>query len=200
VSDNVTTVIGLASPDLFTVEFIYENIHPDDRSRFIAHERKVTEFFNNLPPEKVLKYKVSYDYRLKRADGSYVWILMQTVTIQTSDDGAVIRVLGVQTDISHLKQDNTPCGLSFFGLDGEPSFLNVDVPEFIQIRENELFSVREREILRLMVEGKTSRQIADQLFLSLHTVNTHRKNILAKSDCRNIPELLVKAVRKGWAS
>lgn len=198
INENVVNILGINTPDELSPESIFQRLHPLDVDRFVAHEARLTEFFRKLPPEKVTKYKVSYDYRIRRADGSYIWILMQTVTIQTNDEGAVIRVLGVHTDITHLKTDDTPSGLSLIGLDGEPSFLNMDVPATIHISGNSMLTRREREILRMMLDGKTSGEIAQQLFISLHTVSTHRKNILAKSGCRNIPELLVLAVTNRW--
>ena len=51
---------------------------------------------------------------------------------------------------------------------------------------------REKEILRLLIEGKTSNKIADELFLSPFTVDTHRKNILHKFKTKNIVELVAK--------
>ncbi|WP_294825198.1 LuxR C-terminal-related transcriptional regulator [uncultured Flavobacterium sp.] len=197
VSANVATVHGI-HPDDFTVEYIYENLHPEDKARFIAHEQKVTEFFNSIAPEKVMKYKVSYDYRLRSADGSYKWILMQTTTIQTNEEGAVIRVLGVQTDITALKTDNKPSGLSFIGLDGEPSFLNVKVANLILLPTEEIFSKREKEILRYLLSGKSTLEIVDILHISRHTVNSHRKSILQKSGCNSLVELGAKAVREAW--
>ncbi|MBA5792761.1 response regulator transcription factor [Flavobacterium sp. xlx-214] len=52
---------------------------------------------------------------------------------------------------------------------------------------------REKEILRLLIEGKTSNKIADELFLSPFTVDTHRKNILHKFKAKNVAELVSKA-------
>ncbi len=49
---------------------------------------------------------------------------------------------------------------------------------------------REVEIIRLVAEGKAAKEIADQLFLSLHTVDTHRRNILAKLKLKNIADLV----------
>lgn len=49
---------------------------------------------------------------------------------------------------------------------------------------------REIEIIRLVAEGKASKEIADQLFLSLHTVDTHRRNILTKLKLKNIADLV----------
>lgn len=197
VSDKIKNVMGI-EPEDFSPEYIFENMHPEDKPRFAAHEQKVTEFFHSLPPEKVMKYKVSYDYRLRSADGSYKWILMQTVTIQTNDEGSVIRVVGVQTDITHLKTDNTSSGLSFLGLEGEPSFYNVPVNSMIFIPSNDLFSLREKEVLRLVLSGKNTKEIATTLNLSVHTINSHRKNIFSKSECSSLAELGAKAVKDGW--
>lgn len=197
VSDSMKTILGLNVPE-FSVQYIFENIHPDDKNRFIAHEKKVTKFFTQLPPEKVMKYKVSYDYRLKCNDGSYKWILQQVTTIQTDKTGAVIRVLGVHTDVTHLKTDNQPSGLSFIGLDGEPSFFNVELDNLAFLPSVQLFTKREKEVLTLIVEGKTSQEIADQLNTSIHTVHTHRKNILRKATCTSPTELVSKAIQNGW--
>ncbi len=197
VSDKIFQIIGIAPTD-FTAEYIFDNIHPEDRSRFANYERKVTEFFNNLPPTKALKYKVSYDYRLRCADGSYKWILMQTVTIQSDENGSVIRVLGVQTDITHLKTNNISSGLSFLGLDGEPSYYNVPINSLLLLPEKALFSKREKEVLQLVLSGKSTSEIAVILSLSIHTINSHRKHILSKSGCSSLAELGSKSIVEGW--
>ncbi len=49
---------------------------------------------------------------------------------------------------------------------------------------------REKEIIVLLANGKSTHEIADQLFLSSHTVSTHRKNIIRKIDCKSFAELL----------
>lgn len=197
VSDKIIPVIGIA-PEDFSAEYIFETMHPDDRPRFASYERKVTEFFNRLTPEKVLKYKVSYDYRLRCANGSYKWILMQTTTLQTDEQGAVIRVLGVQTDITHLKTDNKSSRLSFLGLDGEPSYYNVAIDSAVLLPGKELFSKREKEVLQLVLSGKSTSEIADMLSLSIHTINSHRKHIFYKSGCSSLAELGSKSVKESW--
>ena len=198
ICSEVNDVLGLKNKNDFDVEYIYDNIHPDDKARFIAHEKKCCNFFGNLTPNQVLNYKISYDYRLKRTDGNYIWILMQSVPIQTNDQGAVIRVLGIHTDISHLKTDNQPSGLSFLGLNGEQSFYNVSVDEFHLIPDEELFTPREKEVIKLTVEGNKSPKVADILMISVHTVHTHRKNIMKKSKCNNWIEFSSKAIVNGW--
>ena len=61
----------------------------------------------------------------------------------------------------------------------------------------DLLSAREREILQLVAEGKSSKEIANLLSLSVYTVETHRANIMQKLNLKGIPELILYAVRKG---
>ena len=61
----------------------------------------------------------------------------------------------------------------------------------------ELLSLREREVLQLVAEGKTNKDIAGMLNLSFYTVETHRSNILEKLNLHSLPELILYAVRKG---
>lgn len=49
---------------------------------------------------------------------------------------------------------------------------------------------REIEIIKLVAAGKSAKEIADQLFLSLHTVDTHRRNVLIKLKLKNIADLV----------
>jgi DNA-binding CsgD family transcriptional regulator len=66
-------------------------------------------------------------------------------------------------------------------------------PHF-SLRANEDVSQREKEVLRLVALGMTNREIADRLFISAHTVITHRKNITAKLGIKTIAGLTVYAV------
>lgn len=61
----------------------------------------------------------------------------------------------------------------------------------------ELLSMREREVLQLIAEGKSNKEVANLLNLSLHTVETHRTHILQKLNLHSAPELILYAVRKG---
>lgn len=61
----------------------------------------------------------------------------------------------------------------------------------------ELLSNREREILQLIGEGKSNKDMASILGVSLYTVETHRTHILQKLNLHTVPELILYAVRKG---
>jgi DNA-binding NarL/FixJ family response regulator len=58
-----------------------------------------------------------------------------------------------------------------------------------------LLSERENEIIKYIAEGQTNAQIAEQLFLSNHTINTHRKNIMAKLGVKNTAGIVMYAVK-----
>jgi len=64
----------------------------------------------------------------------------------------------------------------------------------------DLLTDREREILKLIAEGHTSREIADMLFISLKTVLGHRTKIMQKLDIHNRTELIKYAMHKGLVS
>jgi DNA-binding NarL/FixJ family response regulator len=60
----------------------------------------------------------------------------------------------------------------------------------------ELLTTREREILQLLAEGKSNKDIAGLLNLSPHTVETHRRNLQDKLNLHSFAELILYAVRK----
>ena len=64
----------------------------------------------------------------------------------------------------------------------------------------ELLTPREREILQMVAEGKSNKDIANQLKLSVYTVETHRGNMMEKLSLHTVPELILYAVRKGVIS
>ncbi len=61
-------------------------------------------------------------------------------------------------------------------------------------------TTREREVLKLIADGCTSREVADKLFINLKTVLGHRTKIMAKLDLHNRTELIKYAMRKGLTS
>ena len=64
----------------------------------------------------------------------------------------------------------------------------------------DLLTPREKEIFQLLAEGKTNKEVANLLKLSLYTVESHRGNILEKLNLHSVPELILYAVRKGIIS
>lgn len=59
-------------------------------------------------------------------------------------------------------------------------------------------TVSESEIVKLIANGLTTKEIASKRNISHHTVNTHRKNIFKKMEVSNASELIIHAIKAGW--
>ncbi len=59
-------------------------------------------------------------------------------------------------------------------------------------------TLREIEVLKLYAEGKTTKQIADKLFLSSKTVGTHKQNIQTKTNLKSTVDMVRYAIKRGW--
>jgi DNA-binding NarL/FixJ family response regulator len=61
----------------------------------------------------------------------------------------------------------------------------------------DLLTAREREVLQLLAEGRSNKEVANELDLGLSTVETHRSNLMQKLNLHNTAEIVLYAVRKG---
>ena len=196
VSESITDILGY-TPEEFTPSFFFTQvIHPTDVQYYVNFENKVMEFFNTLTVDNIFKYKVQYDFRVKKSNGEYIRVLQQVVTLQTTKTGGVNKSFGIHTDINDLKTDGIP-SLSIIGMDGEPSYLNIEV-EKVFVPTKSILSDREKEVLFHIIHGKHTTEIADILCISQHTVLNHRRKIFSKTQTANIAELIVKSIREGW--
>ena len=84
------------------------------------------------------------------------------------------------------------------GMDLMISRVNKVLDQDVYIKNNyRIFACltkREKTIITMVANGKSSKQIAQELFISIHTVHTHRKNIIQKTDCQSFTNLLKFAV------
>jgi len=87
-----------------------------------------------------------------------------------------------------------------------PYFSDKVVSDVVQIAkghtqvvfETDPLTSREREVLKLIAEGKTSKEIANLLFISVFTVNNHRASIMEKLNLKKATDLVKYAIRKGY--
>jgi two-component system response regulator NreC len=127
-----------------------------------------------------------------------------------ADEGYVLRALKAGARAYILKNSaeadliravrTVADGKSFFS----PAISKMLLEDYIrQIRDKhvedsyDLLTPREREILQLIAEGRTNKEVANILQLSVYTVDAHRGNILQKLNLHGVPELVLYAVRKG---
>lgn len=177
-------------------------IHPDDIGFFSMAENTAGHFlFGFLQPEQILDYKVSYCFRHLHTNGEYKLFLHQAIALTLDSENRLGKVLGVHADISHITNVNN-YKISFFGLNGQPSYTNVEVfgdqRDSIQLNNTKSdISSRETQILRLISEGLNAKEIGESLHISVATVKKHRENLLRKTQCANSPQLVAHAIRNG---
>ena len=156
---------------------------------------KLKELHEQIGFEKISRYKLRYDIRLRKKDGAYIRLLYQAA-ITEQNEKEIIRTIGTYTDITYLKKDGPPV-LSFIGMFGEPSYVDVPFDSHFFHAPDDL-TPREKQVLLLLTDGKTSKQIADELNIGKETVDKHRKNMLLKKGVHNVSELVSKAIKCGW--
>jgi DNA-binding CsgD family transcriptional regulator len=186
-SEGFTDLFGIAPERLCNIseqgDFIEEMIHPDDRARVVDLQIRHAKFIYTLPPEERNDYHTIYQMRMRGAGGGYINIVSRQRVIETDRHGRAWIVMGMM----ELAPDQTPTDRV------RCSVLNIRTGHFFnpyaESREWALTD-REREVLSLMAQGLLSKEIASRLEVSKHTVDNHRKNILAKLGVDNTVEAI----------
>jgi len=178
--------------------------------------RQAVELAKSLKPDVVVMdigmpnlngIEAARQIREIRPDAAVVMLSMH------SDEGYVLRALGAGARAYLLKDSATTDlvqairavveGKSFFS----PAVSKVLLQDYVRkLRRSgaedsyDLLSPREREVLQLVAEGKSNKEVASLLNLSVYTVETHRAKIMQKLNLKGVPELILYAVRKGIIS
>jgi len=153
-------------------------------------------YYNQTPIEDRQYLRVNFTTTFKRKDGTTFEGFQQNRPILFDEKGNAFYFLVIITDISDFKT-------KFSG--HEHYILNVKDPSniiktYIKFNDQENkkpVSPSEIRVLSLLAEGLKTKEIATKLFLSEHTVNVHRKNLLLKLDCSSSSQLIKKALMAG---
>jgi DNA-binding CsgD family transcriptional regulator len=203
ISSGFKNIHGIDPESIKTINDVLNLVHPDDMAFVSEAEKKAFGFiYDSLGVDKITRYKESYNLRFKTAKGDYELFNHQSVILTADENGNFIKSLNIHTNISHITKRNN-FKFSLIGLEGEPSFLNMDVFENKEQQKADVpsersFSKKEIQIIKLIAEGNETKDIAEKLFLAFDTVKTHRKNILRKSACSNSAELVARGMSEGW--
>ncbi len=194
-SFNFQSLFGydLEQVDKFDTEYIDSLIHPDDLPALERNGRAAEAMFRD--PERKAQQahtKLISEYRMRGADGGYIRVIEQFQVLEFDADGEVWLSLSVL--------DASPGQTPFAGV--QSKLKNCSTGEVYQIPEFSgappaTLSDREKDILRLVRDGLLSKEISDQLAISVHTVNTHRQRILEKLGADNSMEAVRYASKYG---
>lgn len=166
---------------------IYNRMHPEDLVEKRMLEYEFFKRVHTMAPEEKTLCKATCRIRMKDRDGSYRMIDNSTQVVRQSPSGTIWLIL--------CCYNLTPDAARGEGI--EPHIVNSLTGEItaLSFREKKMhvLTEREKEILRLIQGGKASKQIADMLGISVHTVNRHRQNIIGKLSVGNSIEAITAA-------
>jgi DNA-binding CsgD family transcriptional regulator len=192
-SQGVKNVLGYDRSAWFTegLNFAFKILLPQDRQILKRIHHEMFNAYYSTPVSRRKKLSFVFDLHVTAASGKTVRINHRTVFIEMDQDGNPLVDFNVCTDISSIK----PSGPSILTIKSEDRLIR---EVRFDVQENGYtFSKRELDILSLISKGLNSTEIGEELFISYHTVNTHRKNMLHRTNCKNSLELVSYAKNKG---
>jgi Bacterial regulatory proteins, luxR family len=173
----------------------YHNIeaaHPDEVYRNTKGWAKLIGMANNLLAAKSGGSLLSTNMKLRNPEGKYTEILFQCYLFYSEIPHKTVYVLQVHTNIDWYKKFKK--GFHYY-CGNDVSLFKYPDEELLKIGND--LTKREFEIVKLVETGLSSEQIAEKLFLSPYTINTHRGNILKKSGKAHISELIYDLMEEG---
>lgn len=181
IDETFTSITGYEVSDI-TIEKLIDKIHPEDKSYFIDCVEKNFKFKSNLKFEEHFKFQYSFSFRAKIKSGQYITIRQTTQAIEVNENGQLVRSI-----ITHEK-------INDYVTRPENDYKVYDKSRctYLNTQNSYKLTKRENEILNLVREGLNSNEIAERLFTSKYTIDTHRKNILNKTNSSNFIELIRK--------
>ncbi|MGN1245717.1 MAG: response regulator transcription factor [Muribaculaceae bacterium] len=184
-TDGNFTQLSIDSSD---EDLVYERIHPEDLVEKRMLEFEFFKYVDRLPVAEKLHYKATCTFRMKDHTGNFLWIDNSTQVLRLSPAGKIWLIL-CRYDVSPVQHPRP---------DINPHIINLHTGDSTELSLSErrqfVLSEREKEILRLIKDGKLSKQIAHILSISPHTVNRHRQNILQKLCVTNSAEAISAAI------
>jgi len=158
------------------------HIHPDDVGYCMECELRVIKFLNQLYYEDNFRFNAQYTYRIKTAWNTYIIIKQNYQALEVDAKGFMSKSI-VFHEI-----------LPFDYIRDNDDFVIYDRMKNRSVDSNNIYNLtkREWEIYDMIIEGLKTKDICAKIFISEHTLNTHRKHILQKTNCKNFLELKQK--------
>jgi hypothetical protein len=183
--------IGISPEDLTFYHFM-EATHPDDIQRLNLGRSKLVKMAQDLYVQEKGYGLLSTNFRMRVPSGEYSDFLIQIYLFYTTIPNKTVFFLKIHTNIDWHKKIKH--GYHYYTGD-DLSYLRY--PDDEMLMKGNIFSDREFEIIRLIESGLSSEEIAKKLFISVNTVNTHRRNMLDKSGKTSMSDLIYYLKERG---
>jgi DNA-binding CsgD family transcriptional regulator len=163
-------------------------IHPDDLDGFLRCKQRAIELQKTLRPSESVNYRFAIQYRLRpQRHQPYRHVYCEMLTYIDPANKAKQALLYRDASMDRVSDR---VQLTWYRTQG---LSYVKVGSYVPASADQELTVREEEILYLIKEGYNSKEIADRLCISLNTVKNHRKNLLRKTQSRNMADLVYTA-------
>jgi len=173
--------------DIFNFQAL--RFHPDDKALLCDKIfPDILKFMEQIPADERPDYRLSFNHRYIRKDGTTSQFLQEGTLLIPDDESPPVLNLRVFTEIGDFKTDETMI-LSIFRYSADQGYQKVCTKVYSN-NDNSQLSQREIEIIKLCLDGLSSKMIADRLNLSIHTVKNHKRNCMEKTLTHNIGELI----------
>lgn len=180
------------SDEEFTRELVTSYLHPDD---FEIVNRLIRGAVNYMTSNHVTKddFVINLSCRIKKKNGEYLKVFRQSILFELSDNSRMMSNYTVLSDISFLDLSNKV----EWKIEAKEA-VKTTIEEHMRAALINFFSERELQVLIHLEAGDSSNQIAEKLFISKNTVDTHRRRMLNKAGCGNTRQLLQFAKYNGF--
>jgi DNA-binding CsgD family transcriptional regulator len=183
--------IGVEPGDIDPASFL-NSIHPADLNRLSLIRTKIYDMGWELYLARKGMAIISTTLMFQNSSGKYTNQLVQCLLFYKNSPYPTVFRLQVHTSISRFRK--TMHGYHYYVGDDLSYFR---YPDERMLLTGNIFSNREFEIIKMVSEGLNSEQIAKKLFLSVYTIETHRRNIIKKSNKSSIIELILDLKKRG---
>jgi DNA-binding CsgD family transcriptional regulator len=190
-SEGIRKMIGVEPSELDPSHFIAVT-HPDDLSRFGLLRALTFTVEKEVRERQKGSALGSFSIRIRNPSGVYFNCICQAYFFYSEFPRKAVYLLQVISNIDWFKPKK---GFFHHYLGKDMSLFRFPDEKLLNIGPE--FTSRELEIINHIEAGLSSMQIADKLFVSVHTINTHRRNILQKSGKGHISELIFDLKKQG---
>jgi DNA-binding CsgD family transcriptional regulator len=191
ISKRVSDMFGI-EPERVSAGFFLTTTLPDDQKRHHLIRAKLISIAQELYIQKGGTRIISTNVRAKNPEGRDVNLLYQCFLFYSKIPYESTFHILVITDITDLKKIHK--GFHFY-MGEDISYFRY--PDEKLLMSGNIFSNTEFNIIELIEAGLSSKEIAKKLFRSIHTITTHRSNIIKKSGLSNITEVIREQKVKG---
>jgi DNA-binding CsgD family transcriptional regulator len=124
--------------------------------------------------------KICFNYLFKNGKDEYMQILQRPVILEVDEHNKPTLVMNFTYHIDYIKRPDSVGGMV---ITDDGTFVFDYNPITKSIEPAKSFSTQETTILQLLGKGFDTKAIAEKLFISPHTVDTHRRNLIKKTNC-----------------